>query len=149
MNCGGRRCSKEMSHSGLERKTETTYERYTTQILRKIRPTDFAVPATTIAHTSTAASGTAMNRLTPNVSLAQNTPVNSAITLPRFTISTAAIRKNVTRKPNSSRIKSERPLPVTAPMREHISSDTYSTRVIGINVHRTVFPNCAPDFAYV
>src|SRR5260370_26599196 len=147
MNCGGRRCSKEISHSGLARKAETTYERYTTHILRKIRSTHFAVPAITIAQTSTAARGTAINRLTPNVSLAQNTPVNSAITLPRFTISTTAIRKNVTRNPNSSLIKSERPLPVTAPMREHISSDTYSTIVIGIRHHNTLLPYFDPDSA--
>src|SRR6266478_7065207 len=118
-------------------------------MLRKIRSTHFAVPAITMAHTSTAASGTDMNRLTPNVSLAQNTPVNSAITLPRLTTSTTAISKNVTRKPNSSRIKSERPLPVTAPMREHISSDTYSTIVIGISDQSTVLPYLAPACAYV
>src|SRR5713226_1355358 len=119
------------------------------QMVRKILSTHFAEPCTTNTHTSTADNGTETNLLIPRTSVAQNTPVNSAITLPRFTIRTTAIRKNVTRKPNSSRIKSERPLPVYAPSREHISSDTYSTRVIGINVHRTVFPNCAPDCAYV
>ncbi len=42
--------------------------------------------------------------------------------------------KNVVRKPNSSRIRSERPLPVTAPMREHISWVTIKSSVIGIKV---------------
>ena len=90
-----------------------------------------------------------MNLLMPNVSVAQKTPVNSAITLPKFTIRTMAIRKNVTRKPNSSRIRSESPLPVTAPIREHISREIYNAIVMGINDHSTVFPYFAPACAYV
>ena len=41
----------------------------------------------------------------------------------------------VMRSPNSSRIRSESPLPVTAPMREHISWFTTSSSVIGSRVH--------------
>ena len=37
--------------------------------------------------------------------------------------------------------------PVTAPIREHISSETYSAMVIGISDHNTVLPNLAPDCA--
>ena len=39
------------------------------------------------------------------------------------------------RRPNSSRIRSLRPLPVTAPMRAHISCTTIRAMVIGIMVH--------------
>ena len=38
--------------------------------------------------------------------------------------SAASMTKKVERNPNSSRIRSERPLPVTTPMRAHISSLT-------------------------
>lgn len=43
--------------------------------------------------------------------------------------------KNVGRNPNSSRIRSDSPLPVTTPMRAHISSVTYNAMVIGISDH--------------
>ena len=62
-------------------------------------------------------------------------PANSAITLVRLASTSSAIIRNVMRRPNSSRIRSERPLPVTAPMREHISWVMISTRVIGSSVH--------------
>ena len=64
------------------------------------------------------------------------TPAKFAITFVRFTTTSAAIMRNVGRSPNSSRIRSDRPLPVTAPMREHISWVTISSRVIGSSVHR-------------
>jgi len=62
-------------------------------------------------------------------------PANSAITLVKFVSTSAIIRKNVVRNPNSSRIKSERPLPVTAPMREDISCVTINNSVMGMSVH--------------
>ena len=43
--------------------------------------------------------------------------------------------KNVVRRPNSSRIKSDKPLPVTAPMREHITWVTIRISVTGSIVH--------------
>ena len=61
-------------------------------------------------------------------------PANSAITLVKLVSTRAIIRKNVVRRPNSSRIRSESPLPVTAPMREHISCVTMSSSVMGISV---------------
>ncbi len=45
---------------------------------------------------------------------------------------------NVARNPNSSRIRSDRPLPVTAPMRAAISCTTMSAMVVGISVHSSV-----------
>ncbi len=42
------------------------------------------------------------------------------------------------RRPNSSRMRSLRPLPVTTPMRAHISCTTMSAMVMGIMVHRRV-----------
>ena len=63
------------------------------------------------------------------------TPANSAITLVIFASTSNVMITNVTRRPNSSRIRSDSPLPVTAPMREHISCVTINARVIGISVH--------------
>ena len=63
------------------------------------------------------------------------TPANSATTLARSTKKPVIITKNVGRKPNSSRIRSDNPLPVMTPMRAHISSVTYSAMVMGISDH--------------
>ena len=71
----------------------------------------------------------------PNSSRLLATPANSATTLPKLVTTSASIRKNVTRKPNSSRIRSLSPLPVTAPIRDAISCTTTSAIVIGIIVH--------------
>ena len=49
------------------------------------------------------------------------TPAKSAIMFVRFASISKTMMTNVVRRPNSSRIRSESPLPVTAPMREHIS----------------------------
>ena len=70
------------------------------------------------------ASGTEINLLTPKICMDAATPANSATVLPKSTANAATITKKVERKPNSSRIRSERPLPVTTPMRAHISSET-------------------------
>ena len=78
-----------------------------------------------------------MYRETPNSSRLLATPANSAITLPKFVTISAIMRKKVTRNPNSSRMRSLRPLPVTAPIRAAISCTTTSATVIGIIVHRS------------
>ena len=65
-------------------------------------------------------------------------PVNSVMTLVKLTITSRIITINVIRSPNSSRIRSLRPLPVTTPMRAHISCTTISASVIGIMVHSSV-----------
>ena len=92
------------------------------------------MPWTTSSHTTTAASGTTMYLEMPNSSRLLATPANSATTLPKFVTTSASISKNVTRKPNSSRIRSLNPFPVTAPIREDISWTTTSAIVIGIIV---------------
>ena len=51
---------------------------------------------------------------------------------------------NVMRRPNSSRIRSLSPLPVTTPMRALISCTTISASVIGRIVHSSSNPYCAP-----
>ncbi len=48
-------------------------------------------------------------------------PANSVTTLPKLTMTKPIIIRKVMRKPNSSRIRSLKPLPVTAPMRAAIS----------------------------
>ena len=54
--------------------------------------------------------------------------------LKKFVTNSATIRRNVARSPNSSRMRSLSPLPVTAPMRDDISWMTTSAMVIGIIV---------------
>ena len=76
-----------------------------------------------------------MYRGMPKSSRLLATPANSATTLPKLVTISADIRKNVTRKPNSSRIRSLSPLPVTAPMRAAISWTTISATVVGIIAH--------------
>src|SRR5713226_900429 len=88
------------SQSGRARNAETMYVKYTVHTIRKIFSTRDAVPRTTSTQTRNAAIGTEMYLLTPKISIAEATPANSASTLPRLTTSTAAITKNVTRKPN-------------------------------------------------
>ena len=61
-------------------------------------------------------------------------PANSATTLPKLVMTSASITRNVRRKPNSSRMRSLRPLPVTVPMRDAISWTTTSAIVMGIIV---------------
>jgi hypothetical protein len=55
--------------------------------------------------------------------------------LAKFVTTSAIIRKKVIRKPNSSRIRSLKPLPVTAPIRAAISCTTISAAVAGIIDH--------------
>ena len=86
---------------------------------------------TTISHTTTAMIGTAMIRGMPNNSLAAAMPANSAmVTVPLATSSTI-MAKAVHLTPNSSRISSAKPLPVTTPMRATWTWTTISARVIG------------------
>ena len=82
-----------------------------------------------------AAIGTTMYRETPKSSRLLATPANSAMMLPKLVTTSANIRRNVMRKPNSSRMRSLRPLPVTAPMRDAISWTTTSAIVVGIMAH--------------
>ena len=76
-----------------------------------------------------------MYREIPNSSRLLATPANSATMLPKFVTTSATMRKKVTLNPNSSRMRSLRPLPVTAPMRAAISCTTTSATVIGIIAH--------------
>src|SRR3954462_12605683 len=107
------------------------------------------VPRTTSAQTIAAHTGTTTYFDQPNSSRLLATPANSATTLPKFVTTSASISQKVTRNPNSSRIRSLSPLPVTAPMREAISWTTTSATVIGIIVHSSELPNCAPACEYV
>jgi hypothetical protein len=85
--------------------------------------------------TMKAAAGTTIYREAPNNSRLLATPANSATTLPKFVTTRASMTKTVSRKPNSSRMRSLSPLPVTAPMRAAISCTTTSAMAIGIIVH--------------
>ena len=76
-------------------------------------------------------------------------PANSATTLPKFVTMSVTMTMNVSRNPNSSRIRSLSPLPVTAPSRDAISCTTMRAIVIGIIVQSSEYPNCAPAWEYV
>ena len=105
------------------------------QAKRKITSTCRYVPRITRTQTRIAAIGTATYLLTPKICIAAATPANSATTFAKSTKKPAIITKNVERNPNSSRIRSESPLPVTTPIRAHISSVTYSAIVMGMSDH--------------
>src|SRR6185312_6716219 len=106
-------------------------------------------PLTTSSQTNIAVSGTEINLDTPNSSRLMATPANSPTTLPKLTMIRPIIMKKVIRNPNSSRIRSLRPLPVTAPIRADISCTTISASVVGMIVHSSRWPNCAPAAEYV
>ena len=74
--------------------------------------------------------------LIPKRSSEVATPANSAMMFVRFRKTSTIMTKKVIRRPNSSRIRSDNPLPVTAPMREHISCVTMRATVIGSSVQR-------------
>src|SRR5437870_4041275 len=69
-----------------------------------------------MTQTTSAAAGTTMYFEIPKSSKLLATPANSLTMLPKFVITRATMSRNVARNPNSSRIRSESPLPVTAPM---------------------------------
>src|SRR5947209_842715 len=75
-------------------------------------------------------------------------PANSAITLVKFNNTSVDIIRKVVRRPYSSLIRSLRPLPVTAPMRAHISWMTTRAMVIGMRLQRSLYPNWAPADEY-
>ena len=78
-------------------------------------------PRTTTAHTSSAPKGTTMYLLAPKMPMPEARPANSATMLAKSAAPNTTMVKKVARNPNSSRIRSESPLPVTAPMRAAIS----------------------------
>lgn len=65
--------------------------------------------------------GTTKYLLMPNNPMPDASPANSATMFPKSAKPNTNDTKNVARIPNSSRIRSCRPLPVTAPMRAAIS----------------------------
>ncbi len=89
-------------------------------------------------HTSAAPIGTAIYLLMPKTPMPEASPANSAAMLPKSASPSTVMVKNVMRRPNSSRIRSESPLPVIAPMRAAISCTTISAMVVGISVHSSV-----------
>jgi hypothetical protein len=79
-----------------------------------------------------------MYLLTPKIPMPEARPANSAAMLPKSARPSTIMVKKVMRRPNSSRIRSDRPLPVIAPMRAAISCTTISAMVVGISVHSSV-----------
>ena len=91
-----------------------------------------------MSQTITAQIGTAMYLGTPNSPMLPAMPINSPTTLPKLVMRMPSIMRNVIRRPYSSRIRSLKPLPVTAPMRAHISCTTIRAMVVGIIVHNSM-----------
>ena len=71
-----------------------------------------------------AASGTVMYLEMPNSSQAAAMPANSEMVMRILATSSVDMAKAAPRTPKRSRMRSERPLPVAAPMRAHISCTT-------------------------
>ena len=67
-------------------------------------------------------------------------PANSAATLIPFATRSASIATIVQRTPKRSRMRSERPFPVTAPMRAHISWMTARPAVEMSRSQRRAYP---------
>ena len=78
--------------------------------------------------------GTTIYLLTPKMPMPEAKPANSAMMLPKSAMPSTSMVKKVARKPNSSRMRSERPLPVMAPIRAAISCTTMRAIVVGIRV---------------
>ena len=79
-----------------------------------------------------------MYGLTPKTFMPEASPANSAAMLPKSASPRTIIVKKVMRRPNSSRIRSDRPLPVIAPMRAAISWTTINATVVGMSVQSSV-----------
>ena len=77
-----------------------------------------------------------MKRGTPNSSVAAAMPTNSETVTPPLAISSASMTNAVQRTPKRSRIRSASPLPVTAPMRAHISWTIPRLIVMGMRIQR-------------
>ena len=70
---------------------------------------------------ATPTTGTVSQRGTPKISSAAAAPENSATVLAMFATSSTTIANAVQRTPKRSRIRSDRPCPVTTPRRAAIS----------------------------
>ena len=65
-------------------------------------------------------------------------PANSADVVNVFITNSPSIVISAIRTPNSSRMRAERPLPETTPMRAAISCTTMSATVMGTSVQRSL-----------
>ncbi len=81
------------------------------------------------------ASGTEKYRLIPKISRLAARPANSAAQVPRLVTRRASMMSTVVFTPYSSRMRSERPLPVTTPSRATISCTMTSSASMGTKDH--------------
>ena len=114
---------------------------------RKTRSTVRYDANRTRAQIASATIGTVSQRGTPKISRAAAAPENSATVLARLATSRTSIAKAVQRTPNRSRMRSDRPWPVTTPSRAAISwTIARMTMVIG-NSHRSPEAGLGPEHA--
>ena len=104
----------------------------------------FALPRVTVRKTKIAAAATKaiLNasrlgtcRYPPKIGADDATPANSVAVLPMSPKTKSRRHQKVTFTPKFSRMRSAKPLPVTAPIRAHISWTTTSAIVIGTSSH--------------
>ena len=88
----------------------------------------------------TATIGTTMIRGIPKISRAADAPANSATVLATLAMSRTTIAKTVQRTPNRSRMRSDRPWPVTTPSRATISWTTARMTIVIGKIHSSVRP---------
>ncbi len=89
-------------------------------------------------------SGTLIMRGMLNSSPAAAMPANSATVTVLLAMSRTSIANADHLTPNSSRMSSAKPLPVTTPMRATMICTTISATVIGPMTHSSVYPYWAP-----
>ncbi len=111
---------------------------------RNTRSTVLYDEKSTSAQMPTATTGTTMYREIPKISSAADAPENSATVLAMFAMSSTTMAKTVQRTPNRSRIRSDRPWPVTTPSRAAISWTTDRMTVVIGNSQSNVSPVVAP-----
>jgi len=128
-------------------KALTAYDKYTAQNPKNTRSTTLRFPRVTITNTRAAAAITrtvrhsaalVTPRKPPKIGAADATPANSVAVLPRSQSTNIKSTQKVTLTPKLSRIRSASPLPVTAPIRAHISCVTTRAIVTGMSNQSSV-----------
>src|SRR4030081_881953 len=135
MNDGVTRACATSPQLGWARKAAPTYVSNAVDKKMKIFSATVYDARTTINHTTAAMSGTLTSRGMLNRSPAAAMPANSAI----VTVLLATINTNIANAdhltPNSSRMSSAKPLPVTTAIRATWTCTTISDTVMGTSAH--------------
>lgn len=121
--------------SGLARMPAAMYATNTADSASSTRSTPRNPPRSTSVDTISAEIGTEMYRLTPKIWNPAAMPANSAVVVPMFASSSAAIDSTPARAPYRCRIRPARPWPVTTPMRAPRSWNRIRATVETVSTH--------------